>query len=142
MNTPTIILDTNVLVAGLRSRRGASFRLLQLIGTGRFEIVVSIPLVLEYEHVLMRFIGQFGLDQEDIASVLDYLCAVGRRQPIHFLWRPFLRDPKDDHVLELGVAADCDGIVTFNARDFAGVEQFGLWIMTPREFLVRIGEIT
>jgi hypothetical protein len=44
-------------------------------------------------------------------------------------------------MLELGVAANCDGIVTFNTRDFAGVHQFGLWIMTPREFLARIGEV-
>jgi hypothetical protein len=59
---------------------------------------------------------------------------------LYDLWRPFLGDPKDDHLLELGVAANCEGIVTFNARDFAGAERFGLWIMTPREFLARIGE--
>ncbi|HKI21043.1 MAG TPA: PIN domain-containing protein, partial [Isosphaeraceae bacterium] len=59
---------------------------------------------------------------------------------IYYLWRPLLRDPKDDLVLELAVAANCEGIVTFNARDFAGVERFGLWVMTPSEFLVRMGE--
>ena len=69
------------------------------------------------------------------------MSAIGHRKRIYYLWRPFLRDPKDDHVLELGVAANCEGIVTFNVRDFAGVDQFGLWIMTPREFLARIGEI-
>jgi predicted nucleic acid-binding protein len=56
------------------------------------------------------------------------------------LWRPFLRDPEDDLALELAVAANCEGIVTFNATDFAGAERFGLSVMTPRQFLVRIGE--
>jgi predicted nucleic acid-binding protein len=128
------------LVAGLRSRRGASFRVLELLGTDRFEIAISVALVLEYEDVLMRDATTLGLDKTDVAAVLDYLCAIGHREQIYYLWRPFLRDPKDDHLLELGVAANCEGIVTFNVRDFAGVEQFGLWIMAPREFLTRIGE--
>jgi putative PIN family toxin of toxin-antitoxin system len=140
MDVPKIVLDTNVLVAGLRSRRGASFRLLSLLGSGRFEIAISVALVLEYEDVLMRDVAALGLEETDIADVLDYVCAVGHRERIYYLWRPFLRDPKDDHLLELGVAANCEGIVTFNVRDFAGVDQFGLWIMTPREFLARIGE--
>lgn len=140
MGPPKIVLDTNVLVAGLRSRRGASFRLLQLSGTGRFEIAISVALVLEYEDVLMRHAGTVGLEESEIADVLDYLCAVGHRGRIYYLWRPFLRDPKDDHLLELAVAANSEGIVTFNTRDFAGVDRFGLWAMTPREFLDRIGE--
>lgn len=130
-----------MLVAGLRSRRGASYRLLRLLGTGRFEIAITVALVLEYEDVLMRDVSVLGLDKTDVADVLDYVCAVGHRERIYYLWRPFLRDPKDDHVLELGVAANCEGIVTFNVKDFAGVDRFGLWIMTPREFLARIGEI-
>jgi putative PIN family toxin of toxin-antitoxin system len=140
MELPKIVLDTNVLVAGLRSRHGASFRLLQLLGTGRFEVAISVPLVLEYEDVLMRHVRMVGFDETEIAAVIDYLCAVGQRQRIYYLWRPFLRDPKDDLVLELAVAAICEGIVTFNAKDFAGVDRFGLWVMTPRQFLVRIGE--
>ena len=140
METPRIVVDTNVLVAGLRSRQGASFRLLQLLGTGRFEIAISVPLVLEYEDALMRFVRMVGFDETEIAAVIDYVCAVGLRQRIYFLWRPMLPDPKDDLVLELAVAANCEGIVTFNAKVFLGVEQFGLWIMTPREFLAQIGE--
>jgi putative PIN family toxin of toxin-antitoxin system len=141
MGVPKIVLDTNVLVAGLRSRRGASFRLLQMLGTGRFEIAISVPLVFEYEDVLMRQENLIGLDETNIAAVMDYVCLVGQPQRIYYLWRPFLRDPKDDLVLELGVAANCEGIVTFNAKDFGAADQFGLWIMTPREFLSRIGEI-
>ncbi len=141
MAEPIIVLDTNVLVAGLRSRLGASFRLLQLLGSGRFDIAISVPLVFEYEDVLLRHTNLVGLDENDIRAVLDYVCLVGQHQRIFYLWRPVLRDPKDDHVLELGVAANCEGIVTFNARDFAGVEQFGLRVMRPHEFLSQIGEI-
>ncbi len=140
MELPRIVLDTNVLVAGMRSRQGASFRLLELLGTGRFEVAISVPLILEYEDVLMRHVRTVGFDETEISTVIDYICAVGQRQRIYYLWRPFLRDPKDDLVLELAVAANCEGIVTYNARDFTGVEQFGLWIMTPKEFLVGIGE--
>jgi putative PIN family toxin of toxin-antitoxin system len=140
MQLPRIVLDTNVLVAGLRSRRGASYRLLRLLGTRRFEVAISVPLVLEYEDVLMRHGRMVGFDEAEIAAAIDYMCAVGQRQRIHYLWRPLLRDPKDDLVLELAVAANCEGIVTFNARDFTGVEQFGLWVMPPSEFLARIGE--
>jgi predicted nucleic acid-binding protein len=82
-----------------------------------------------------------GVDETDTADLLDYVCAVGHPERVYYLWRPFLRDSKDDHLLELAVAADCEGIVTFNTRDFAGADQFGLWIMPPREFLARIGEI-
>lgn len=74
-------------------------------------------------------------------AILDYLCAVGHPRRIHFLWRPFLRDPGDDMVLELAVAAGCGFIVTFNTRDFAGSEQFGALAVTPRQFLAVIGAL-
>jgi putative PIN family toxin of toxin-antitoxin system len=140
METSRIVVDTNVLMAGLRSCQGASFRLLQMLGTGRFEIVISVPLVLEYEDVLMRHVKLVGFEETEIAALVDYICAMGQRQRIHYLWRPFLPDPKDDLLLELAVAAGCEGIVTFNVKDFPGGERFGLWILTPREFLARMGE--
>jgi putative PIN family toxin of toxin-antitoxin system len=130
-----IVLDTNVLIAGLRSRRGASFELLSRLGGTEFEISVSVPLVLEYEAVARAQARELGLTHEDIDDVLDYLCAVGHRRQIFYLWRPFLRDPRDDMVLEVAVEAACDFIVTFNLRDFTGVDQFGLRAITPGEFL-------
>lgn len=139
MSPPRVVLDTNVLVAAIRSRRGASFRVLERVGTAAFEIAVSVALVLEYEEVLMRHRGDAGLDESDVGDLIDYLCAVARRQEIFYLWRPALRDPDDDLVLEVAVAAGCDGIVTFNTRDFVGAERFGLWVEPPREFLGRIG---
>src|SRR5690349_14507086 len=120
---PLVVIDTNVVVAAFRSRRGASFALLERVGTGQFEIVVSVPLVLEHADALSRQLSFTGLEESDVNDLLDYLCAVGRRQPIFFPWRPYLPDPKDDLVLEAAVAGGCDGIVAFNVRHFAGVEK-------------------
>ena len=134
-----VILDTNVLIAGLRSRRGASFALLERLGAGDFEISVSVPLVLEYEAVARRQSRELGLTHDEIDIVLDFLCSVAHHRQIFFLWRPFLRDPNDDMVLEVAVEAGCTSIITFNLRDFAGIEQFGLTAVTPAQFLTLLG---
>lgn len=139
---PRIVIDTNVIIAALRSNSGASFRLLSLVGTGKFDLTISVPLVMEYEDVAKRLARSFGLLHRDIDDILDFLCQVGEQRQIHFLWRPFLKDPKDDMVLELAVEAGCDYIVTFNGRDFVGVDQFGLRVIPPKEFLRIIGELS
>lgn len=137
-----VVIDTNVLIAALRSRLGASFRLLSMVGLDdRFEVNLSIPLVLEYEEVAKRPSTETALTPGEIDSVIDYLCSVANRRQIFFLWRPFLPDPKDDMVLELAVEARCDCIISYNKRDFARVEEFGLRVLTPLEFLTLIGEI-
>jgi putative PIN family toxin of toxin-antitoxin system len=133
-----IIVDTNVLVAALRSRQGASFALLSLVGLERFELSLSVPLVFEYEDVLSR--QELGIDAGSAGAVIDYLCQIGIKSHVHFLWRPFLRDAKDDMVLEAAVSGQCSHIVTFNTKDFAGIEQFGLRALWPGEFLKLIGE--
>lgn len=136
-----VVLDTNVLVAALRSNSGASFRLLSLVGrSDRFQIQLSVPLLLEYEEVTKRQAEELGLSHEDIEVVLDYLCSVARLHEIFFLWRPVLRDPRDDLVLEVAVTGSCHGIISNNRRDFAVAEHFGLWVDSPTEFLRRIGE--
>ncbi len=134
-----IVLDTNVLVAALRSRRGSSYRLLSLVDAGYFQINVSVPLVLEYEDVLSR--PGLRLEPEDGRDVVDYLCTIGNRHQIYFLWRPYLNDPKDDMLLELAVTAGCRYIVTFNERDFRDIERFGLQAISPIEFLRIIGDV-
>lgn len=133
------MVDTNVLVSAIRSRKGAGFKLISAIGTGSFEIAVSVPLVIEYEDVLLRSLKETQLTTQDVADLLDYLCAVATRQKIFYLWRPVLTDPDDDMVLELAVAAECTAIVTYNDKDFAGAERFGIRILTPQEFLNQIG---
>jgi putative PIN family toxin of toxin-antitoxin system len=129
-----IVVDTNVVVAGLRSRRGASFRLLQqLAETSELTICLSVPLVLEYESALRRTLGE---DDDRIDPILDYLCLIGEHQAIYFLWRPFLRDPGDEMVLEVAVGARAKAIVTHNVRDFVGVEdRFGIQVISPGAFL-------
>jgi putative PIN family toxin of toxin-antitoxin system len=142
MRTPMVVIDTNVLVAGLRSRNGTSFRLLKLIGGGHFEIAISVPLVLEYEAVLQRQLPFMEpLTTTDISDFIDYLCAVGKEFNIYYLWRPTLSDPKDEMVLEVAVAANCRHIVTYNTGDFGDAERFGITTVTPWHFLRIIGEI-
>lgn len=111
METPQVVIDTNVLVTAQRSKRGASAKLVSLIGMNRFDLHVSVPLVLEYEEVL-RQRSQLGLTQEDVADLIDAICAFAKQQKIYFLWRPYLRDKKDEMVLELAVAARCGYIIT------------------------------
>ncbi|HET9679233.1 MAG TPA: putative toxin-antitoxin system toxin component, PIN family [Gammaproteobacteria bacterium] len=137
MAKPRIVLDTNVLVAALRSRRGAAFRILSLVGTGLFETLVSVPLVFEYEDVLAR--EAHGITESATSDVIDYICKVSHPQEIQFLWRPFLKDPKDDFVLELAVAARSATIVTFNVRDFEGSSHFGVRVLRPVELLSELG---
>ena len=131
-------IDTSVLVAAIRSRRGASFEVLSRVGTGAFDIAVSVPLVLEYEDALLRHASASGLVASDVHDLMDYVCSVAVRQEIFFLWRPLLKDPKDDMVAELAVAAGCDAVVTHNVRDFVGIENFGLALLPPGTFLKQL----
>ncbi len=134
-----VVLDTNVLVAGLRSKRGASFKILSLLGQGRFEFCISVSLILEYEEVLKTKADPQLLSSEDIEDFVDYLCKTGKRFNIYYLWRPTLRDPDDEMVLEIAVASKSDYIVTFNTRDFVKANFFGVKVVTPNQFLKLIG---
>jgi len=142
MPIPQIVIDTNVVVAGLRSRNGSAFRLLRLVGREQFKINLSVPLVLEYEEVLLRELPNLAINTSDVQDFLDFHCFVATHHQIFFLWRPFLPDPKDDMVLELAAKAGCDSVVTYNIRDFAGIERFGVRAVTPASFLESIGALS
>ena len=131
---PTIVIDTNVLVSALRSRRGASFQLLDGLLDARFVVALSVPLLMEYESVLLRE-AMVPLNAAQVNDVLDIICAMAQFQDIHFLWRPQLRDPNDEMVLETAVNADADHLVTHNIRDFALAQKFRAKVVTPRTFL-------
>lgn len=133
-----VVLDTNVLIAGLRSPAGASFQILQRLGQNAFTLCVSVPLILEYEAVAKRQARELGLSFSDIEDVLDYVCSIAEPHSIFYLWRPFLSDPRDDLVLELAVEAGAGCIITHNLRDFRGTEQFGIDAMSPGAFLRRL----
>ncbi|MBW2688339.1 MAG: putative toxin-antitoxin system toxin component, PIN family [Deltaproteobacteria bacterium] len=137
-----IVIDTCVFISALRSRNGASFKLLSLIDESKFEFNLSVSLVLEYEAVAKRMSRSIGLTHQDIDDVIDYLCAVGKHRQVHFLWRPNLKDPGDDFVLELAVESECKYIVTHNVRDFSGSEKFKVKAITPQSFLRVIGAIS
>lgn len=136
MKSWEVVLDTSVLVAGLRSKRGSSFDVLSQLGRNRaIQISVSVPLVLEYEEVLKRQ-EKVPLSEQEVDDVLDYLCRVANHREIFFLWRPFLRDRGDDLVLEVAVSGGADAILTHEQRGFEGVEStFGIRVLTPGAFL-------
>ncbi len=136
-----VIIDSNVLVTGLRSALGASYKLLSLVGKGRFGMNISVPLLFEYELALKRDARQSGLNERDIDDILNYLCQISRQHKISYLWRPHLRDPKDDFILELAIEAGCDFIITYNKRDFQRAESVRLGVLSPYEFLKKIGEL-
>ena len=138
-NPPTIVIDTNVLVSALRSRAGWSFDLLARLGSGQFDHVITVPLVMEYEEVLHRP-GMVPLSKAAVDDVLDYVCASGLKQPVHFLWRPKLADVRDDMVLEAAFNGNCDAIVTWNVRDFAAASDMAINILQPDQFVKRLKE--
>jgi putative PIN family toxin of toxin-antitoxin system len=140
--TMKIVLDTNILVAAARSQKGASYRILQLIPDERFQICLSLPLYLEYLDVLARTEQrQAVLSESQVLGTVRYLASQAHLQEIYFHWRPFLPDANDDMILELAVAAQATIIVTFNLKDFRGIESFGITTMKPAHFLAEIGEI-
>ncbi len=141
MKIPKITIDTNVIVAGLKSKLGTSHALLQLIGKNKFENNISVPLILEYEKVLFDPKLKIPFKKEEIVKILNFVCANSGHHKIYYLWRPFLKDEKDDMVLELAVASKSDFIFTFNKKDFVGVEKFGIQTLTPKTILEKIGEI-
>ena len=136
-----VAFDTSVLVAAVRSRRGASFALVSAIPSPNFEICLSVGLYAEWQDALSRPEHlPPGQTAEDALGFLRYLAGHAWLQDIFFLWRPFLPDPDDDMILELAFAANCRYIVTHNIRDFRGCEKFGVEPVTPRDFLRIISE--
>jgi putative PIN family toxin of toxin-antitoxin system len=131
-----VVFDTSVLVAAARSRRGASFALINSIPAPEFQLCLSVGLYTEWQEVLTRMENlPPGDTVEDVRRFLRYLAGQAHLQKIHFLWRPFLADPDDDMILELAFAAGCSYIVTHNVKDFHGSEQLGVAVLRPREYL-------
>jgi putative PIN family toxin of toxin-antitoxin system len=131
-----VVLDTNVLVAAARSRQGASFALVSRIPSTAFQPCLSVGLYAEWQDVLTRPENiPPGRTAADALAFTRYLASQSHLQTIHFLWRPFLRDPDDDMVLELAFAAGCKHIITHNVADFRGSEALGVVAVLPRDFL-------
>lgn len=138
-----LVIDTSVIVSAIRSKRGASYKLLLGLGADeRWQLNLSTALILEYEEKAKAHGALLGYTEERINHFLDFICASAKEHLIHFRWRPFLRDAEDEFVLELAIAANADYIITYNVRDFAGTEELGIKVITPLEFLKILGDIT
>jgi putative PIN family toxin of toxin-antitoxin system len=133
-----VVLDTSVLVAASRSRAGASFALPQALREGRYQALASVPLMLEYEGVLKRqeHLAIGGRDSRMTDAFLDALSLYIEPVHLHYLWRPQLRDPADEMVLETALNGRANGLITLNIGDFAPVAaRFNIRILTPGAFL-------
>lgn len=133
-----VVIDTNVFVTALRSRRGASYKLLFEINRDKFIQNISTSLIFEYESAAKR---ETKLPKKQIDAILDTICQISRKIKIFFLWRPFLRDPKDDFILELAIESESEYIITYNKKHFKNVEKFGIKLLDSKEFLEKIGEL-
>ena len=134
-NTPTLAIDTNILVAATRNRRGPSFALMQIIRLGQAKMFCSPALFLEYEDVLKRpaHLSASGLSGSDVDAILNELARTIEPVMTHYQWRPQLRDPADEMVLEAAANAQAHAIVTYNLRDFGPAKLFGIPVLNPEQ---------
>jgi len=136
-----VVLDTSVLVAGLRTRLGAGNAVLQLIAQRQIVLLATPPLFLEYEEVLKRPVHRLvhGLSEQAIDEFLAELAALIEPVEVHFQWRPQGRDPSDEMVLEAAINGAADALLTYNIADFAGpAERFRIPVMRPSELLKKV----
>lgn len=138
MKNIQVIIDTNVLYAGLYSSTGASFQILKAAEEGKIQLVISISLLFEYEDVLKRNKEKLQFTDNEIDIILDNICSLSKFQKIYFLWRPYLKDAGDDHIIEVAIASQTQTIVTHNIKDFVGVEKLGVRAITPKQLLEEI----
>lgn len=138
MKKQKIVIDTNVILSGLMSKKGSSFKILSIIPKNRFTVAISVPIILEYESVLLKNLKNLDLTKKDINDFLDYICLVSEHTKIFYLWRPVLKDPYDDHILELAVSSNSKYIVTYNLKDFNEAYKFAVRPVTPETFLSKL----
>ncbi len=133
-----LVLDTDVVVAAMRSPTGASAGLLEAALDAAVTVVANVALVLEYEAVCSRaeHVAAAALSAKQAALFIDAVTALVEPVESHFIWRPQLRDPADEMVLEAAVNGGAQAIVTFNRRDFGEVPaRFGIRVLLPRDAL-------
>ena len=136
-----LVVDTSVMVAAIRSNLGASNRILEACLLERVEMLVSVPLMMEYEAVMSRsdHLKAARLERADIERLLDDIATVLVPVKLAFLWRPNLPDPDDDMVLETAMNGGADALVTFNRADFLPIaRRFGIDVLAPSQAVRRM----
>jgi putative PIN family toxin of toxin-antitoxin system len=136
-----VVLDTSVVVVGLRTRLGAGNAVLRLVAMKHLRALATPPLFLEYEEVLKRPEHQLvhGLAPQEVDEFLAELAALLEPVEVHFQWRPQSRDPNDEMVLEAAINGHADALVTYNVADFAGpAERFKIPMLRPAELLKKV----
>lgn len=136
-----LVLDTDVVVAAMRSPQGASAALLEAALDGAETLLANVALMLEYEMVCVRpeHRESAGLSRDELQVFLDAIAAIVEPVESHYVWRPRLRDPGDEMVLEAAVNGQAHAIVTFNARDYGDAPaEFGVRVVLPRDALRRL----
>ena len=141
INPYQIVIDTNVILTGLRSKKGASYKLLSILNDKRFEINISAPLIFEYEEVLKREQQQIRLTNEDIDNIINGICYLANHHDIFYIWRPLAKDKDDDFLIDLALKCQAQFIISYNDKDLRPIEKFGVSILTPKQFLQLLGEI-
>ena len=136
-----VILDTNVILAAMRSQNGASYRLLQTIGHPQWQSIITPAVMYEYEDVARRPNAAPGLTPQNITNILDLIYRESHRQLVWFSWQPLSPDPGDDAILEAAIAGHCDYVVSFNKRHLQVAREFGIEVLKPADLLKLIGEI-
>ena len=136
-----IVIDTNVILAGLKSKKGASYKLLTILNDQRFQINISTTLVFEYEEILKREQQKIGLNNEDIDNFINGICYLANHHQLFYIWRPLAKDKDDDFLIDLALKCQAQFIVSYNQKDLQPVEKFGISILTPKQFLQLLGEI-
>lgn len=134
------VMDTNVLVAAFRSRRGASFDVFRRLRLGQWTAVLSNHLLFEYEEILKRDAALLGLDMEAVDEVLNAVCARAEEWPLTPDWHPILTDPDDEPLVQLAVESGARRVVTHNVRDLQPATRLGVEVLIPRDFLAKLQE--
>lgn len=134
-------MDTNILVAGLRSQRGASNELLRLLRAGHWTLVLSNTVLGEYHEVLHREADALGLGHADADAYLDVLCALAEQRTLTTAWQPAAADPDDEAFIQLAREAKVEYLITHNVNDVAGARQFGVQVVRPAEFLSAVRKV-
>ncbi|MDC7126776.1 MAG: PIN domain-containing protein, partial [Spirochaetales bacterium] len=114
------------------------YKLLREIIDGKIKIAISVSLVLEYECILKRHLNRSIFNDSDIEEIINYICKIGEKVKIYYLWRPYLRDYFDDHILEVAINSGCHKIITYNIKDFKESDKLGIKALTPGKFLEEI----